>query len=124
MPNMGDMGEKGMSERRFYVPPEELADLASSPSGNSLIPIRGSEHHHLSHVLRLKKGDEVSLFDGDGRGYRGVIESISREESLVRPTSLDDRTVEPVFRLTLAQSVPHHDKMDLIVQKTTELGVG
>src|SRR2546422_3861891 len=109
-----------MSERRFFVPPEDLR-TGSTLAEDSVALISGGEHHHLRHVLRLKKGDDVSVFDGDGRGFKGVIESITSEESRVRLTGPEDGAVEPTFRLTLAQGIPHHDKMDLIIQKATEI---
>ena len=112
-----------MPEHRFFVSPEELAGAAASPEPGGIVPIRGPEHHHLHRVLRLRAGDEVGLFDGAGHGFLGVIESIGKEESLVRLTSPDVREVEPAYRLTLAQGIPHHDKMDLIIQKATEIGV-
>ena len=112
-----------MPEHRFFVSPEELAVAAASPVPGGIVPITGPEHHHLQRVLRLRKGDEVGLFDGAGHGFLGVIESIHKEESLVRLTSRDQRTVEPACRLMLAQGIPHHDKMDLIIQKATEIGV-
>lgn len=112
-----------MTERRFLVDP---ADLPGGPSGRTdggTILLGGGEHHHLSRVLRLAPGDEVSLFDGRGRGWFGTIESIDRQTTRIRLTRSDDRAVEPSCRVTLIQGIPHHDRMDLIVQKTTEIGV-
>jgi len=107
-----------MSERRFLVPPGEL-----DAAGDGRALIRGTEHHHLRAVLRLRPGDEVSLFDGRGSGRLGEILAIGKTETTVTLLGPDPRAVEPAFRLTLAQGIPHHDKMDLIVQKSTELGV-
>jgi len=107
-----------MIERRFLVAPADLEDAAPGIS-----VIRGDEHHHLRRVLRLRPGDEVSVFDGAGRGFRGLIESIDAAETRVRLTVKDERRVEPVFEVVLAQGIPHHDRMDLVIQKTTEIGV-
>ena len=107
-----------MTERRFLVSPEAL----EAGSGASVL-LDGDEHHHLTRVLRLRPEDVVWVFDGAGRGFRGSIESIGRDSTRVRLESPDDRRVDPVFQVTLAQGVPHHDKMDLVVQKATELGV-
>jgi len=111
-----------MTERRFLVSAEDF--LRGEGAGGNEALIRGAEHHHLSRVLRLKAGDAVSVFDGAGRGYRGVIGSVGKDSTRVALAELDDRAVEPAFHLTLAQGLPHHDKMDLIIQKTTEVGVG
>jgi 16S rRNA (uracil1498-N3)-methyltransferase len=106
-----------MSERRFLV---RAADVDPS-RGEALI--RGDEHHHLARVLRLRPGDDVSLFDGEGGGHHGVVEAVGREETRVRITAPDDRPVDPGFRLTLAQAIPHSDRMEWVIQKGTELGV-
>ncbi len=106
------------SERRFLIPPDELPDAAGTTA-----VLSGPEHHHLSRVLRLKEGDAVSLFDGEGRGYDGVIESVGKDATRIRLGEKDRRSVEPSLRVVLAQAIPHHDKMDLVVQKTTEIGV-
>ena len=107
-----------MSERRFLVDPAELQGGAGS-----LARVAGDEHHHLSRVLRLRAADPVWLFDGAGRGFSGAIEQVGREETLVKLEAPDSRAVEPSLQLTLAFGVPHHEKMDLVVQKCTELGV-
>lgn len=106
------------AERRFFVPP---ADLPTSPGETA--ELSGPEHHHLSRVLRLKEGAAVSLFDGSGRGFSGVIESVGRDSTRIRLHEEDRRDIEPALRLILAQGIPHHDKMDLVIQKTTEIGV-
>jgi len=107
-----------MTERRFLVKP---GDLASGEGG--AVALTGPEHHHLSRVLRLGPGDEVSLFDGEGVGHCGRIETIGRDSAVIRLGSRDDRLVEPAFRLTLLQAIPQQDRMEVVVQKSTEIGV-
>ena len=108
-----------MSERRFLVAPGSLAE-----GEGALLILRGAEHHHLARVLRLVAGDAMAVFDGAGTGYRGTVERIDREETRVRLGSRDDRKVEPRLHVTLAQAIPRNpDRMDLLVQKTTEIGV-
>ncbi len=108
-----------MSERRFLVAPEALA-----AGVGARVILRGAEHHHLARVLRLVAGDAVALFDGAGTGYRGRVERIDRAETLLALESLDDRKVEPRLHVTLAQGIPRSpDRMDHLVQKTTEIGV-
>ena len=111
-----------MTTHRFFIPPEDLA-AAEASAEPRLASLRGPEHHHLHRVLRLAAGEPVALFDGAGRGHFGVLASIDGDSATVRLTAPDTRDVEPRFRLTLAQGIPQHDRMDLIVQKTTELGV-
>ena len=78
---------------------------------------------HLAKVLRARSGDEVVLFNGDGREFSGAIESVrgSRVSASIGAARSIDR--ESPFALTLVQCVPRGDRMDFIVQKATELGV-
>jgi 16S rRNA (uracil1498-N3)-methyltransferase len=78
---------------------------------------------HLAKVLRARSGDQIILFSGDGREHLGAVERVLGPRVTVsigggRPV---DR--ESPLALTLVQSVPRGDRMDVIVQKATELGV-
>jgi len=78
---------------------------------------------HLAKVLRARAGDELILFNGDGREYSGAIEAVrgSRVAASVGDSRQVDR--ESPLSITLVQCVPRGDRMDFIVQKATELGV-
>jgi 16S rRNA (uracil1498-N3)-methyltransferase len=78
---------------------------------------------HLAKVLRARAGDELILFNGDGREYSGAIEAV--RGSRVAASVGDSRQVarESPLPITLVQCVPRGDRMDFIVQKATELGV-
>jgi 16S rRNA (uracil1498-N3)-methyltransferase len=78
---------------------------------------------HLAKVLRARSGDEVVLFNGDGREFTGAIETVrgSRVSASVGAARAMDR--ESPLALTLIQCVPRGDRMDFIVQKATELGI-
>jgi 16S rRNA (uracil1498-N3)-methyltransferase len=67
-------------------------------------------------------GDAITLFDGSGSDFRGVVERLDAQELAVR---IIDRvaTAGKTCRLTLAQALPKGSKMDDIVEKATELGV-
>ncbi|MEI7638035.1 MAG: 16S rRNA (uracil(1498)-N(3))-methyltransferase [Syntrophus sp. (in: bacteria)] len=83
----------------------------------------GEDHqHYLRHVLRIRIGDAVTLFDGSGSDYHGVVERLEAQELAVRiinRAAIAGKTC----RLTLAQALPKGSKMDDIVEKATELGV-
>ncbi|MDO8749087.1 MAG: RsmE family RNA methyltransferase [Candidatus Omnitrophota bacterium] len=94
--------------------------------------------HHLSSVRRLKKGDQVLVFDGKSREYECLIDSIAKnkvELSVLRLRSgLMVSVVEPSvgkvrkamsaeLALTLACALPKKVKMDYIIEKTVDLGV-
>jgi 16S rRNA (uracil1498-N3)-methyltransferase len=78
---------------------------------------------HLARVLRARSGDELILFNGDGREFNGAIETVrgSRVSASVGEGRPVDR--ESPLAITLVQCVPRGDRMDFIVQKATELGV-
>jgi 16S rRNA (uracil1498-N3)-methyltransferase len=94
-----------------------------------LDPIAGSaslsadETHHLTHVLRLRFGDEISVFDGSGHEYRARIERVSREGAHLRLLDEIAAAPEPAVRLTLAQAILKGDKMDEVVRDATMMGV-
>ena len=98
---------------RFYLPPNAwLTEPALS----------GDEARHLAQVLRMKPGDSVIVFDGHGRRASAEILSISRDRvPLKLGEILPSRPPQPA--ITLAQAIPKGKNMDLIVQKSVELGI-
>ena len=84
--------------------------------------ISESERHHLLNVLRLRTGSQIEVFDGVGNCY---IASLCD----TRTSPLQAKILHHQFQphtppyITLFQGLPKFDKMDLIVQKTTEIGV-
>jgi 16S rRNA (uracil1498-N3)-methyltransferase len=79
---------------------------------------------HLAQVLRLRPGDAVLLFDGDGGEFAAEIESIGRGGGSAHVRrAVPGRAVESPLRVTLAQGVARGEKMDWILRKATELGV-
>jgi 16S rRNA (uracil1498-N3)-methyltransferase len=89
----------------------------------SLVQLPPETASHLAKVLRARSGDELVLFNGDGREFTGAIESV--RGSRVLASVGDSRPVdrESPLAITLVQCVPRGDRMDFIVQKATELGV-
>jgi 16S rRNA (uracil1498-N3)-methyltransferase len=83
----------------------------------------GEDHqHYLRHVLRIRIGEHITLFDGSGCDYRGVVELMDDRELAVRIISCA-ASAGRSCRITLAQALPKGSKMDDIVEKATELGV-
>ncbi|XOF34509.1 MAG: RsmE family RNA methyltransferase [Candidatus Electrothrix sp. YB6] len=84
--------------------------------------INGAEAHHIRSVLRMQCGDAVELFDGTGSVVAGRIEQICSGQVVFQVMT---RHMEPEtgIPLTLAQGVLKGKKMDLLIQKATELGV-
>lgn len=79
--------------------------------------------HYLQHVLRLKPGAAVDLFNGrDGIDYRACLD-VDGKRLVARIESLNPRDTEAAFDSTLVQGLGRVDHVDWLVQKTTELGV-
>ena len=89
----------------------------------SLVELPRDTASHLAKVLRARSGDELILFNGDGREFSGAIEAV--RGSRVSASVGEGRQVEreSPLAVTLVQCVPRGDRMDFIVQKATELGV-
>jgi 16S rRNA (uracil1498-N3)-methyltransferase len=104
-----------MREPRFLIPAEELREDRAV--------IKGAELHHLSRVLRLRPGAEVGVFDGDGRGYHGRLETVEAGRAVVLLGEPEDPRVEPSVRVTLMQGLLHGERMDWAVEKATETGI-
>jgi 16S rRNA (uracil1498-N3)-methyltransferase len=85
--------------------------------------IRGTAANHIARVLRLRVGDSLTLFDGRGGEYDARIEEFGK--NVVNVTVNEHRSVEreSPLHITLAQGVSRGERMDLVVQKATELGV-
>ena len=107
-----------MTRRRFFAPPSHFA-----PDGLT-IKLAADEARHLHDVLRLRRGDEVFVFDGEGREFHCLVEELRREETVLRVSSeVEPARPESTLRLTLAVALLKGEKFDLVVQKATELGV-
>ncbi len=85
--------------------------------------IRGEEFSHLRRVLRLKKGDEVSVFNGRGLELKGTIDSMAGECAGIGITGEVEAKTESPFDITLLQAMLKGDKNELVIAKATELGV-
>jgi 16S rRNA (uracil1498-N3)-methyltransferase len=85
------------------------------------LPAQAGEH--VSRVLRLTAGAPLTLFNGDGSDYPATIQAVGKREVVVQVDARQALTNESPLPLTLAQGIARGEKMDLIVQKATELGV-
>lgn len=100
----------------FFVEPGQIYDTS--------VIITGSDVNHIKNVLRLKIGDEVSVSNGtDGREYRCGIEEITDTQVNCRLRFIKEDGVELPAKVFLFQGLPKGDKMEIIIQKTVELGV-
>ena len=78
---------------------------------------------HLVRVLRLAPGDAVTLFNGDGHDYTARLLTAAKRGAEAEVIGRTAVARESALRITLAQGVARGEKMDLVLQKATELGV-
>lgn len=100
---------------RFYHPAEI--------SAGQLIALSDANQHHAAQVLRLKKGDAVTLFNGQGGEFSTHIEQVSKSGTTVLVGAYRDIDRESPLFIELAQAICVNEKMDWIIQKAVELGV-
>ena len=87
------------------------------------LTLAGPDAHHLLHVLRVREGDEVGAFDGQGATRLYAVAARTPEAlTLVAKQPLFRQDVRPV-RLTLFVCVPKGERMEWLLEKATELGV-
>lgn len=105
-----------MSSHRVFVEPEQVC------SGR--VVIRGQDALHITRVLRMRPGDSLVVLDGLGNAWNAEISSVGPGPGVEAEITGEWRGGrEPSHRVTLYQGLPKGDKMDLIVQKCTEIGV-
>ncbi|MCT8976251.1 16S rRNA (uracil(1498)-N(3))-methyltransferase [Clostridium sp. CX1] len=100
---------------KFFVP-------KSSIDGDVAV-IEGDDVKHIYKVLRLETGDKVSINNCSGEEFLGEIEEINKKQVIVRCLERLELNNESPIEIYLFQGLPKSSKMDLIVQKATELGV-
>jgi len=100
---------------RLFLPPEKLS--------SEQIIINAEDARYLSSVLRVKPGDLITIFDGQGNRYICKINKIHKKEVIVEKIKKEAYSAESPLSIVLAQGIPKGDKMDFIVQKSTEIGV-
>lgn len=99
---------------RFYV----NCPLAPGP-----VEVEGAEAHHLAVVCRLRPGDSVCLFNGDGREYPADVRAVGKRGVTLEVRSIEAPVRERPFRLEIAAPLPKGDRAQFLIEKLTELGV-
>jgi len=105
-----------MSSRRFMI--------SSRCINNGSAALDGDLFRHIVRVLRLSPGDRLTLVDEKGSEHDGVIDHVARELVTVKITrsNHDPAQEGSGLRITVCQALPKGEKIDLILQKGTELG--
>ena len=97
--------------------------LAAIDAASATARLAEDEARHLSQVLRLRAGDEVTVFDGAGREFHARVDRVARDGVDLTLLGESDAAAEPTVQLTLAQAVLKGDKMDDVVRDATMMGV-
>ena len=113
--NCPPMHSRAGGHRRFFIDPNRIeGDTAE---------ITGDTARQIVRVLRLKKGDSICLVDGRGTELDARIIALSAGSVTARISGSRHCDAEPKLGLSLAVCLPKGDKIELIVQKCTELGI-
>ncbi len=102
---------------RFFV------DTCQIDFMQNQIIIENGDVRHISKVLRLKEKDMIEICDGANMEYICEIQSIDKNNVLLSIIDKKQSTKEPPVKVVLYQGIPKGNKMDLIIQKTVELGI-
>jgi 16S rRNA (uracil1498-N3)-methyltransferase len=103
----------GMADR-FYI---------NSRLAPGVVELEGAEAHHLATVCRLRPGDPVCLFNGDGHEYPALVRMVARRAVVVEVTGATTPKRELPFPVEVATPLPKGDRAQFLIEKLTELGV-
>jgi len=102
---------------RLFMPPAQLAPSGGTVSSGAPIRLTAEQTRYLRTVLRLEQGALLEVFDGHGARFSARLEG----DSVVLTAAEPDEPLRKVD-LVLVQALAKGEKMDVIVQKATELG--
>ncbi|MCU6707659.1 16S rRNA (uracil(1498)-N(3))-methyltransferase [Paenibacillus sp. J5C_2022] len=100
--------------QRYFVTPPQLQ--------GGTFAITGDDARHIVKVMRMKPDDKIYVSDGQSNSGIAVIREITADTVLVELEKLLESSSEPAWSVTIAQSLPKGDKMELVIQKGTEIG--
>lgn len=78
---------------------------------------------HMYRILRMQPGDRISVLDGQGMQYDGVMEQISEKDARARISNARKAEFEPDCRITLYQGLTRQNRLEYAIQKGVELGM-
>ncbi len=101
--------------RRFTLKKENISGATAY--------LEGAERSHIANVLRMKAGDKLIASTSDGKDYTCEISQITENSVLLDIIEENQNVADPTQDITIFQGTPKRDKLELIVQKATELGM-
>ena len=102
-----------MTSNRFFIQEAKLH--------KSTVLLTGEEHHHLHSVLRMRAGEHLWLFDEQGTEYLALVDDTGRNSTRLSVIEQKGKKA-PAVQITLAQSLIKSQRLELLLQKATELG--
>ncbi|MEX1198770.1 MAG: 16S rRNA (uracil(1498)-N(3))-methyltransferase [Pseudohongiellaceae bacterium] len=90
---------------------------------NESLELSGEVAHYIGTVLRLKAGATVALFNGDDGECLAELQDISKKQARLLPRETVENHADPVLPVHIGIGLSRGDRMDIVIQKCTELGV-
>jgi 16S rRNA (uracil1498-N3)-methyltransferase len=100
---------------RFFVSNNDIT--------SDRIEITGNDYQHISRSLRLQEGDNIIVCTGDGNDLLVQLDEFNDNSVVGRIVKKKRSSTEPQSEITIAQAIPKSRNMELVVQKTTEIGI-
>lgn len=101
--------------KRFYQ---------TTPPTDGIFTLSGQEFAHATNVMRLKENDQIIVCCGDGFDYTCEINKINKDNLICKVLFSTQNICDPQISVTLYQAQVKADKLELIAQKVSEIGVG
>lgn len=101
--------------QHFFVTPSQVRD--------GQIFVEGSDVNHMKQVLRMRIGEEVMVSDGNNQSYLCAVKAYEDGIAVLAVKEVKEADTELSSKIYLFQGLPKQDKMELIIQKSVELGV-
>jgi 16S rRNA (uracil1498-N3)-methyltransferase len=97
--------------------------FVETPITSDRISLGGPEAHHLIHVMRVKCGSQITLFDGSGAEFNATVENLGRNALELNVLAREEIDRELPLKITLGVALPKGDRQKWLIEKAVELGV-
>jgi len=90
---------------------------------NTRLELDENSARHIVRVLRMRKGEQITLFNGNGGEYTAELLQLNKSSVTLQIGSFQDRNIESCLDIELVQAISRGERMDITIQKAVELGV-